>query len=65
MEQEDIAEIVSLNLAIRMGRSLLNGQAGRAKREIIVMMPQSAAQGMLPADFRLMQATSTIAMYNH
>ena len=65
MEQEDTAEITSLNLAIRMGRSLLNGKAGRAKREIIAMMSQSAAQGMLPAGFRLMHATSTFAMYNH
>jgi hypothetical protein len=65
VEQEDIAEIISLNLATCMGRSLLNGQAGEAKREIIAMMSQSDAQGMLPAGFRLMQATSTFAMYNH
>ena len=65
MEQEDVDDIIAMTLAQWMGRTLFSGQVDKAKREILAMMSASVARGMLPAEFRLMQATSTFALYSH
>ena len=65
VEPEDVAEITRLPLPQLLGGTLFANQVDRAKRDIMAMLSSSLATGVLPPDYKLMQAKTSFAMYSH
>jgi hypothetical protein len=65
VEPEDVADITKLPLPQLLGGTLFANQVDRAKRDSMAMLSSSLATGVLPPDYKLMQAKTSFAMWWH
>jgi hypothetical protein len=65
VEPEDVDEIIKLPLPQLLGHTLFANQVDKAKRDIMAMLSSSVATGVLPPDYKLMQAKTSFALYSH